>query len=210
MASGTGTNALALVDHGIDIGRPPAFVLVNRKSSPLLKEVPKRSIPVLYIPSSASGVDIDFEKAVIEKCLEYQVEWMFLAGFMKVLGNTFLSYFEKEGAYQVLNIHPSLLPKYPGLGGYDQAYKAGDSLYGHTLHLVNEGVDEGPILYQKEMPLNLHLSLDEVVEAGKVQENLSYKKLLQYIVKNPIHLIKKNGSWCADALSLDQITLEEY
>ncbi len=207
MASGSGTNALALVDHGIDIGRPAAFVLVNRKASPLLQEVPKRSIPVLYIPAKATGVDERFEQAVIDKCIEYQVDWIFLAGFMKVLGHHFLSHFEENGACRVVNIHPSLLPKYPGLGGYQQAYEAKENVYGHTLHLVNEGVDEGPILYQKELPLDLTLSLDEVIEQGKAFENLSYKKLLQYIVKNEITLEAGPAGLKAQALPLDEVTL---
>jgi len=208
MASGTGTNALALVDHGIDIGRPPAFVLVNKKSSPLLIEVPKRSIPVIYIPSVARGIDETFEHKVIEKCREYQVDWIFLAGFMKVLGPRFLNYFKSGGAYKVVNIHPSLLPKYPGLGGYEQAFNAGDNIFGHTLHLVNEGLDEGPILYQKEIPLNHNLALEDIIEEGKVYENSSYKRLLQYMMKNDIVLNEENGLIKASVLDLDNIEID--
>ncbi len=208
MASGTGTNALALVEHGIEIGRPPAFVVVNRKASPLLQEVPKRSIPIVYIPAKATGIDEDFEAKVIAKCIEYQVDWIFLAGFMKVLGPTFLSHFEvNHGINKVINIHPSLLPKYPGLAGYKQAYEAGDKTYGHTLHLVNAGVDEGPILYQKELPLNCDQPLDEVIEYGKRFENISYKKLLQYIVKNEITIEETADGPKAKNLPLDEVVL---
>ncbi len=209
MASGTGTNALALVDHGIDIGRPPAFVLVNKKSSPLLIEVPKRSIPVIYIPSMAKGIDETFERKVIEKCREYQVDWVFLAGFMKVLGPEFLGHFENKGAYKVINIHPSLLPKYPGLGGYEQAFNAGDIVFGHTLHLVNEGLDEGPILYQKELALERNQPLEVIIEEAKVYENKSYKKLLQYMMNNDIVLSEENGLMKADMLDLDNIEIDE-
>ena len=209
MASGTGTNALALVDHGIDIGRPPAFVLVNKKNSPLFIEVPKRSIPVIYIPSMARGIDESFERKVIEKCREYQVEWIFLAGFMKVLGSEFLGHFEKNGSYKVINIHPSLLPKYPGLGSYEQAFNAGDKVFGHTLHLVNEGLDEGPILYQKELPLDRSRPLDNIIEEAKAYENASYKKLLQYMMKNDIVLTKENGLIKASVLDLDKIEIDE-
>lgn len=207
MASGTGTNALAIIDHGIDIGRPPAFVIVNRKSSDLLQSVPKRSIPIFYIPAKATGVDDDFEQLVIEKCKEYQVDWVFLAGFMKVLGQKFLSHFEEKGISRVINIHPSLLPKYPGLAGYKQAYEAGEKVYGHTLHLVNAGVDEGPILYQKKLDLDLNKSLSEVIEYGKSFENISYKKLLQYIVKNEITLEKCTSGLKAQLLPLDDVVL---
>ena len=205
MASGTGTNALALVDHGIDIGRPPAFVLVNKKSSPLLTEVPKRSIPVIYIPSRARGVDENFESKVIDKCREYQVDWVFLAGFMKVLGPHFLNHFESNGVYKVINIHPSLLPKYPGLGGYEQAVRAGDEVFGHTLHLVDEGLDEGPVLYQKELPLDHSRPIENIIEEAKVYENQSYKRLLHYMVKNDIILNKENEKISATVLDLDNI-----
>lgn len=184
MASGTGTNALALIDQGIDIGRPPAFVIVNREDSALLKTVPTRSVPIFYIPAKKSGIDENFEEEVVKKCREYQVEWVFLAGFMKVLGSTFLGAFKQEDYYRVVNIHPSLLPKYPGLGGYKQAMEAGDLEFGHTLHLVNEGVDEGPILYQKVLKRDESLSLEELIEYGKTFENRSYRQILLYILKN--------------------------
>lgn len=207
MASGTGTNALALVDHGIQIGRPPAFVVVNRKTSPLLEEVPKRSIPIFYIPAKGRGFDDDFEAAVVQKCIEYQVDWIFLAGFMKILGQRFLSHFEENGVCRIINIHPSLLPKYPGTAGYQQAYEAEDSSYGHTLHLVNAGVDEGPILYQKEITRKQQQTLEEMIEEGKSYENISYKKLLQYIVKQNIIVNHTTRGFQVSPLLLDDVIL---
>ncbi|MAF76669.1 MAG: hypothetical protein CME60_00805 [Halobacteriovoraceae bacterium] len=213
MASGTGTNALALIDHGIEIGRPPACLIVNREDSPLLKSGPERSIPTFYVPAKKKGIDEEFENKVIEICKRYSVSTLFLAGFMKILGPNFLEYFkvdEHQGLFRVINIHPSLLPKYPGLGGYEKAYNEGDREFGHTLHLVNTGVDEGPILYQKIMKREDGETLEDMMNRGKKEENLSYQKLLQYLTKEPLEYVIEDHSLFVKRVDLDQMTLINY
>ena len=130
LASGQGTNALSLTRTGIELGHPPQLIIVNREDSPLLEEGKKLGIPTYFIKSSVKGVDQDFENRVLNLCHQYQVNWLFLAGFLKILSGAFLNEFNYGEFNQVINIHPSLLPKYPGLGGYKKAFTNKDIEFG--------------------------------------------------------------------------------
>ena len=184
LASGQGTNALSLIKTGIRCGYPPRFVVVNREDSPLLNKAKELGISTYFIGSSKKGVDKDFENRVLNLCHQYDVDWTFLAGFLKILSDEFLKQFNHYGFNQVINIHPSLLPKYPGLGGYKKAFENNDKEFGHSLHLVTEGVDEGPVLFQKVLERPSEISLEEMINIGKEQENLSYSHLLEALITN--------------------------
>jgi phosphoribosylglycinamide formyltransferase-1 len=184
LASGQGTNALSLIVTGIRCGYPPRFVVVNKEDSPLMVKAKEHGIATYFIGASKKGVDKDFENRVLNICAQYNIDWIFLAGFLKVLSPQFLNEFNHVGFNQVVNIHPSLLPKYPGLGGYKKAFENKDKEFGHTLHLVTEGVDEGPILFQKVLSCPKEGTLDEMINIGKEQENLSYGRLLESLIMN--------------------------
>jgi|GEM_PF-2066216 len=189
-ASGTGTNALALINKGKQLGNPPRIVIVNREDSPLLVEVAKLGVECRYIPSTVKGVDSDFERNAVLACDEFSVDTLLLAGFMKILSAEFLNHFSNGMFNQVINIHPSLLPKYPGLSGYEKAYKNNDSEYGHTIHLVTEGVDEGPILIQVKLKPVSGESIDDFIGRGKDCENQSYANFLESILRKGIEYVE--------------------
>lgn len=184
-ASGTGTNALALIEKAKELSLVPEFVLVNKKESPLLKIVPEMGIPCFFIESKIKGVDSEFEAKAKNLCEEYDVEWLFLAGFLKILSFDFVKGFEiRDGVSRILNIHPSLLPKYPGLGGYKKAWTNGDETFGHSIHLVTPDLDSGPTLFQKSYDRKNYNSFDHFLETCKREENDSYKKVFQNLVEN--------------------------
>lgn len=179
-ASGTGTNALALIDQARELGCFPEFVLVNKADSPLRDLIPTWDIPCYFISSKVKGSDLEFEKAVLDKCKQHNVSWVFLAGFLKILSPQFVQYFQNEnGVSQILNIHPSLLPKYPGLGGYKKAWENQDEQFGHTIHIVTSELDSGPVLFQKAFETSDFDSLDELRNFGKEEENKSYQKVFK-------------------------------
>lgn len=193
MASGRGTNALALMKKGIELKRPPQFVIVNKEDSPLRKQCLEYNIPCHFIPSSPKGIDKVFEEAVINLCHRDRVEWIFLAGFLKILSPEFLKAFNFEkGINRVINIHPSLLPKYPGLGGYKKAFENGDKVFGHTIHLVTSELDCGPVLYRKEIERKINMNLEEMQTIGLEIENQSYSQLLSEFIKTGFVMEKKN------------------
>lgn len=185
-ASGEGSNALSLIKKGIELNRPPCFLLSNIENAPVLEKAENHNIPTFFCPSKKKGVDKDFEAKALHLCEEYQVHWIFLAGFLKILSGEFVSAFTVEGKSQIINIHPSLLPKYPGLGGYKKAFEAGDKTFGHTIHLVTEGVDEGPVILQKEFERENCWGLEQMVQFGKEKENESYVSILEKFLSGDI------------------------
>lgn len=184
LASGVGTNAFSLIQTGLMEKCPPRFVVCNKEDSPLLDKAKELGISTYFIPCSVKGVDKDFENRVLNLCKGHNVDWLFLAGFLKILSPEFLLEFNFHGFNQVVNIHPSLLPKYPGLGGYKKAFENNDKEFGHTLHLVTDGVDEGPILFQKVLTRGESLHLEDMIEIGKKEENKSYSLLLKSLLTN--------------------------
>lgn len=184
MASGQGSNALALIKKGLDLGRPPQFVIINKADSPLFELAKEQGIKVYSILSSPKGIDLDFEARVLNLCETHQVDWLFLAGFLKILSSSFINHFQQLGFSQIVNIHPSLLPKYPGLGGYKLAFTNNDNEFGHTIHLVTEGVDEGPVIYQKVIAREENWNFEEFTTVGKKSENKSYGLVLESLLKN--------------------------
>lgn len=152
LISGYGSNLQAIMD-AIKKNRWPikiACVISDQPEAYGLKRAEKASIPA-YVFQKKDFPDKDaFEQAMVNQLKQHQVEWVVLAGFMRILGNTFLSAFPER----ILNIHPSLLPKYPGLNTHERVIANGDKEHGVTVHLVTAELDGGPILAQKRFPVS--------------------------------------------------------
>jgi phosphoribosylglycinamide formyltransferase-1 len=197
-ASGNGSNAVSLIEEGLRHKCPPQFVLSNVQEAPILDKAKEMGIKVFTIVSKVKGIDRDFEEQALKLCQDFQIDWLFLAGFLKILSLQFLRAFQfkeitkdkdssKDGFYQVVNIHPSLLPLYPGLGAYKKAFDNKDPFFGHTVHLVTEGVDEGPILFQKKIQAQTFTSFEEFQQLGKKKENESYAYVLSTMLEHGLN-----------------------
>ena len=152
LISGRGSNMLALLDacQEPDFPAEPALVLSNRPDAAGLQSADARGIPTLAIDHKLYGKDREAFEIEMDRALsEHGVELIALAGFMRVL----TPWFVKRWAGHMINIHPSLLPKYPGLNTHQRAIDAGDSEAGCTVHWVTEGVDEGEIIDQASVPI---------------------------------------------------------
>ena len=143
--SGSGSNLQALIDS--PFGGSIAVVVSNKADAYGVQRAEQAGIPVRVI-SHRKKKRIDFETEIIESLSDFDVKWILLAGFMRILSPHFLSAFPQR----VVNIHPSLLPSFPGLHAQKQAWDAGVQLSGATIHLVDEGVDSGEILIQGAVP----------------------------------------------------------
>ncbi|MGZ3694921.1 MAG: phosphoribosylglycinamide formyltransferase [Bdellovibrionota bacterium] len=146
-ASGAGTNARALIEHA--------------KKNPKLLEAKalisdRRGIPALGLAESlgieSHVVSHKDESALITLLERLKPKWALLAGYKRIMGKAFLDYFadDKIGASRVMNVHPSLLPAYPGLGGYERAFNDGVKFAGVTVHFVDSGLDTGPTILQEK------------------------------------------------------------
>jgi formyltetrahydrofolate-dependent phosphoribosylglycinamide formyltransferase len=127
-----------------------ALVLSNRPEAPGLAWAAERGIPTVALPHAPFGKDRQAHEAALDEALRaHAIEVVALAGYMRVLTPWLVG----RWSGRMLNIHPSLLPRYPGLDTHRRALDAGDAEAGCTVHLVSEGVDEGPILDQARVPV---------------------------------------------------------
>jgi phosphoribosylglycinamide formyltransferase 1 len=152
LASGSGTNLQALIDAvQADDAHPAqlAVVLSDRADAHALERARAAGIPALHVPRKGLPDRAAYDARVVEVLREHTVEWVALAGYLRLVTPTFLQAFP----WRVLNIHPALLPAFPGLHAQAQALAAGVRISGCTVHLVDEGTDTGPIVAQAAVPV---------------------------------------------------------
>jgi len=151
LVSGTGTNLQAILD-AIERGELDArvrLVISNKPGVLALERAARASVPTLCLSHKDYATREAFDEALVAALREASVEWVVLAGFMRLLTKKLLSAFE----HRVLNVHPSLLPAFPGVDAQEQALAYGVKIAGCTIHLVDEGTDTGPIIAQRAVPV---------------------------------------------------------
>jgi len=150
LLSGRGSNFLAIADAIAEhrLNAQIALVISNRPDAPGLKAAQDRGIHALSLPSK--GVDREvYDRQLAEGLRAHHVDLVCLAGYMRILSG----YFIREFPQRILNIHPSLLPAFPGLDAQHQALVHGAKIAGCTVHFVDEGLDSGPIVAQAPVPV---------------------------------------------------------
>lgn len=165
LASGRGSNLAAILDN-INKGFLPATVGVVISDQPgayALERAREAGITACVIERKSFSCKEDFEEAISAKLQEHGVELVVLAGFMRLLGERFVRCWPMK----ILNIHPALLPSFPGLDAQGQAWRYGAKVSGCTVHFVDEGMDTGPIVLQRAV---------EVAD-GDTEETLAAKIL---------------------------------
>jgi phosphoribosylglycinamide formyltransferase-1 len=151
LVSGTGSNLQAILD-AIRAGSLAAVVKVvisNRAGVQALERARAAGVPALTIPHRDFPTREDFDRALVSALAEAGVDWVVLAGFMRVLTPEFLQAY----AGHIINIHPSLLPSFPGVDAAQQALDYGVKISGCTVHFVELGVDMGKIIAQRAVPV---------------------------------------------------------
>jgi formyltetrahydrofolate-dependent phosphoribosylglycinamide formyltransferase len=152
LISGAGSNMAALIDASKQAGAPFEVVLVlsNKPDAGGLAVAEAKGVTALAIDHRPFGKDREAHERAVDAALEaHGVEVVALAGYMRLL----TPWLVRRRAGRMLNIHPSLLPKYPGLDTHARAIAAGDAEAGCTVHLVSEGIDDGPVLGQAAAPV---------------------------------------------------------
>lgn len=151
LASGRGTNLQTLINAcaAPDYPAKIAIVLSNKEDAPALERARQAHIPAELIDERIFAARQSLEEALLAAIREHGVELLCLAGFMRLLSPAFLTTFGRP----VLNIHPALLPSFPGLHAVRQALEHGVKISGCTVHLVDAGTDSGPIIVQAAVPV---------------------------------------------------------
>ncbi|MFZ1467478.1 MAG: phosphoribosylglycinamide formyltransferase [Paracoccaceae bacterium] len=177
LISGGGSNMLRLVDSMA--GDHPARAVLVASNDPMaagLAHAQARGIATAAVDHSAFGADrAGFEAALLRPILAAQPDILCLAGFMRVLTADFVRQFQGR----MLNIHPSLLPKYPGLHTHQRALEAGDAQAGCTVHEVTAELDAGPILGQARVPVLSGDTVETLAARVLVMEHQLYPAVLR-------------------------------
>lgn len=182
LLSGRGSNLVALADACGRREVPAAIVLAvsNTRDAPGLERARERGIPALAISSKGLSRE-EHEARVAETITAAHVEWVCLAGYMRILSAGFLDRF----ASRVLNIHPALLPAFPGLEAQHQALEHGVKVSGCTVHFVDAGCDTGPIVVQRTVPVLNDDTPDSLAQRILKQEHIAYPQALRMLLTRP-------------------------
>ena len=177
LASGRGSNLQAIID-AITEGRLHAvlaLVISNKAEAPALERARKHGAPAVFLdPKATPGRDA-YDAVILEHLRQHDVGLVALAGYMKIVTRVLIDAY----ANRIMNIHPSLLPSFPGLQAQQQALDWGAKMSGCTVHFVEEGVDTGPIIQQAAVPV-LEGDTAESLEARILaQEHRIYPEAIQ-------------------------------
>lgn len=183
LLSGRGSNFVALAD-AIARGEVPAriaLVISNVASAPGLERARERGLPTLALPHAEAGSRAAHEASVAAALADAGAAWICLAGYMRLLSSGFVARYRER----ILNVHPSLLPAFPGLHPQRQALAAGVRVSGCTVHLVDEGLDSGPIVVQRAVAV-LDADDEESLAARiLVEEHRAYPEALRRLLAEP-------------------------
>lgn len=151
LISGRGSNLKAIIDAiaGKTLDATIAVVISNRAGAPGLDHAIHAGIETLVISHKSYTTREDYDRALVDELKKREVSLVCLAGFMRLLSPVFVDAYPNR----ILNIHPSLLPKYPGLHPQQQALDDGATVSGATVHFVNKDLDAGPIVLQRDVPV---------------------------------------------------------
>lgn len=186
LISGRGSNMLALLD-AVKEGRleaVPAVVISNREDAQGLQLARERGVDAVCI-SSKGLTRSEHERAVMAEIERRDCQLICLAGYMRLLSGAFVRAFSGR----ILNIHPSLLPAFPGLGSQRQALEYGVRYTGCTVHYVDEGCDTGPILLQAVVPVKEDDTEDTLSARILEQEHRIYAEAVQLVLDGAVQLV---------------------
>ena len=180
LLSGRGSNFVAIADS-IDAGRIPdariSVVISNKADAPGIATAHTRGLTALVIPSKGRQRE-EHDREVVAALKKHGVELVCLAGYMRLLS----AWFVQQFPHRILNIHPSLLPAFPGLEAQEQAFAYGVKVSGCTVHFVDEELDHGAIVVQKTVPVldgdDEHTLAERILE----QEHIAYTEAIKIVL----------------------------
>ena len=183
LISGTGSNMKSIV-AACEAGGVPAdvaIVISNRADAPGIAWAAEHGLATAVIAHREHADREAHDRAVVERLAAAGVEWVCLAGYMRLLSAFFVGAFPNR----ILNIHPALLPAFPGLHGQRQAWEHGVKVSGCTVHLVDVELDHGPIVIQRAVPVLDSDDEDRLAARILVEEHIAYPEALRALLTMP-------------------------
>lgn len=187
LVSGSGTNLQAIIDacEARTLDAAVVVVISNHEGARGLVRARDHGIAAVHIDRSRFASTRAFNVAIRDVLRDNLVDWVVMAGYMRLLGREVLDFYQNR----VLNLHPALLPSFPGANGIRDAFDYGVKVTGVTVHFANENFDNGPILAQEPIPI----AEDDTVESLEAKihevEHRLYPAALQLIAENRVEIV---------------------
>ena len=192
LISGNGSNLQAIIDacKVNKIKGTVRAVFSNKADAFGLERAREAGIPTHVLSANDFANREAFDKQLIAEIDNYTPDVVVLAGFMRILSPTFVEHY----AEKLLNIHPSLLPKYPGLHTHRQALENGDKEHGTSVHFVTDELDGGPVILQARVPVFAGDTEDDVTARVQTQEHAIYPLVISWFVDGRLKM-RDNAAW---------------
>lgn len=186
LASGSGTNLQALIDASRERDFPGQIVAVgcNRPQAFALERAAQANIDTFVVNHKDYSSREEFDGALMAEIRRHNPDLVLLAGFMRILTTDFVRALRGT----MLNIHPSLLPKYTGLNTHQRALDAGDKVHGVSIHFVTEELDGGPVIAQAEVTIDPDDTAESLAEKVQAKEHLLYPIVVRWFCEGRIQL----------------------
>ncbi len=195
LASGRGSNLLAILRAAEDPDYPGrvALVLSDREDAPALEHAREADVDAIYVAPGKirTRASTEAEERMATELRERGVEIVALAGFMRILSSRFLDAFPRR----VINIHPSLLPAFPGLDAQRQAFDHGSLISGCTTHIVDKGIDTGPILLQSAVAVEEGDTAESLAARILNEEHELYPKTIRMLLEKNLTIKGRRAVW---------------
>ena len=187
LVSGSGTNLQSIIDN-VEKGLIDADIRVIISNNPdayALKRAKRHNIPAKIIEHEDFKKREEFDREMVDILKSYSVELVVMAGFMRILSPFFLKAFPMR----IMNIHPALLPSFPGLHAQQKAFRYGVKFSGCTVHFVDEGVDTGPIIIQAVVPVRDDDTEETLAERILKEEHRIYSQAIQLYAEGKLEVV---------------------
>lgn len=186
LASGRGSNLQSIIDsiENKELDAEIAVVISDRRDAFALERAKKHGIYAEYVNPGDYASKESYEKALVELLEAEEVGLVILAGFMRILSPYFIKHFKRR----IMNIHPSLLPAFPGLHAQKQAYDYGVKVSGCTVHFADEGMDTGPIILQASVKVKDDDTEETLASRILEKEHLIYPEAIKLFIEDRLKI----------------------
>ncbi|NLC09580.1 MAG: phosphoribosylglycinamide formyltransferase, partial [Gammaproteobacteria bacterium] len=185
LISGSGSNLQALLNHFQDNESVTISAVISNKADAFgLQRAARAGVPTQVLSHRDYSDRLAFDQALIQVIDQYQPDLVVLAGFMRILTPEFTQHYQQR----LMNIHPSLLPKYKGLDTHQRALEAGDTEHGCSVHFVTEHLDGGPVIIQASIAIEANDNVDSLAQKIHQLEHQIYPLAVQWFAEGRLQL----------------------
>jgi len=185
LISGNGSNLQSIIDNAKSIDLNICCVVSNKKDAFGLKRAAKVDIPCVSLDETLFDSKLGFDQEIMKVIDNYQAEIIILAGYMRILSTDFISKYSGK----ILNIHPSLLPKFPGLNTHQRAIDASEKKHGASVHFVTEEVDGGPVIAQQSVNIDSTDNSQTLAKKVLKKEHVLYPQVIGWYTQGKLKLL---------------------